>query len=67
MSTTTTEFYLDDVRVITRGGLLNPALVEEIAKNRWIDPFDLIGREDEIIRDFVTTAILRPYYSVKHF
>ena len=60
-----TEFYLADTRVITRGGLLNPALIEEIAENRGIDPFELIGREEEISRDFVTTAILEPYNVVR--
>lgn len=62
----TYEFHLDDVRVITRGGLLNPALIEDIVEYRGIDPFDLFGREEEIIRDFVTTAILEPYRSVRH-
>lgn len=65
-ATQQTEFHLKDTRVITRGGLLNPALIEEIVENRGIDPFDLFGREEEIIRDFVTTAILEPYHSVKH-
>ena len=60
-----TEFHLNDVRVITRGGLLNPALIEAIAEYRGIDPFDLFGREEEIIRDFVITAILEPYHSVR--
>lgn len=67
MSTTTTEFYLDDVRVITRGGLLNPALIEEIVENRGIDPFDVIGREEEIIQDFIATAILEPYHAVRSY
>lgn len=58
-------FHIDDARVITRGGLLNPALVEEIV-SRGADPFDLIGQEEEVISDFVTTAILEPYHSVKH-
>ena len=66
----TLEFQLEDdpcsPRVITRGGLLNPALIEGIVEDRGIDPFDLIGREEEIIKDFVTTAILEPYHSVKH-
>ncbi len=68
MSTTqqTYTFHLDDVRVITRGGLLNPALIEDIVAYRGVDPFDLIGREEEIIQDFVTIAILEPYHSVKH-
>ena len=65
---TTLEFSLEDdprsPRVITRGGLLN--LIEEIAENRELDPFDLIGREEEIIEDFVTTAILEPYHAIKH-
>ena len=68
MSTTqqTYTFHLDDVRVITCGGLLNAALIEDIVAFRGIDPFDLFGQEEEVIRDFVTTAILEPYHSVKH-
>lgn len=68
----TLEFRLgDDIcicspRVITRGGLLNAALIEELAEERGIDPFDAIGREEEIIKDFVTTAIREPYRAVKH-
>ena len=66
----TFEFRLDDgiysPHVITRGRLLNPALVEEIVENRGIDPFDVIGREEEILRDFIATAILEPYRSVQH-
>ena len=67
---TTFEFRLNNnphlPRVITRGGLLNPALIERVVENCGIDPFDLIGREEEIIEDFVTTAILELYHSVKH-
>lgn len=70
MSTTqqtyTYTFHLEDTLVITRGGLLNPALIEEIAENRGIDPFELIGREEDVVRDFVTTAILESYHSVRH-
>ena len=66
----TIEFQLEDdpcsPRVITRGGLLNPALIERVVEDRGLDPFDLFGREEEIIEDFVTTAILEPYRSVKH-
>ena len=61
-----TEFQIGGVRVITRGGLLNPALIEYLAFRGGIDPFDLIGREEEVVHDFVTTAILEPYRSVKH-
>lgn len=59
------EFHLDDVRVIVRGGFLNPALIEEIVENRGLDPFDVIGQEEEIIKDFVITAIRQPYHAVK--
>ncbi len=68
MSTTqqTYTFHLDDGNciplVITRGRLLNSALIEDFG----IDPFELIGREDEFIKDFVITAILEPYHSVRH-
>ena len=68
MSTTqqTYTFHLDDGNciplVITRGRLLNSALIEDCGK----DPFELIGREDELIKDFITTAILEPYHSVRH-
>ena len=58
------EFHLDDVRVITRGRFINPALIEELAEERGLDPFDVIGREEEILRDFITTAILEPYNAV---
>lgn len=69
MSTYT--FHLDDdlcmPRVITRGGLLNPALIEELTENRdGLDPFDLFSTEEEIIKDVITTAILEPYHSVRH-
>ena len=61
------EFHLEDnTLVITRGGLLNSALIEWIAENRGIDLFDIVGGEEEIIKDFVTTAILEPYRSVRH-
>ena len=66
----TLEFRLgDDIcicspRVITRGGLLNAALIEELAEERGLDQFDLIGREEEIIEDFITTAIREPYRAV---
>lgn len=72
MSTLEFEFYFENnprlPRVIARGGLLSSALIEEIAEERGIDdPFDLIGREEEIIRDYITTAILEPYYAVHSY